>query len=423
MRKKLLALVMCATMILGTAVTASAYTEDELKAAQTVIDQHAKFEAEFNEESKKTPTFVTTYKKVNTAEDVNYKYGYQNGAAVKVNKDNEILTKTSGKAYNLTSADLGTIKQNFGATAAVNVGDCLSLVDAAGTKNYYYVKAVTPATAATQPVLAANQYFVTAQKRTDVADITAGDVIVTVEKYTPANTAIYVEDKTRNNGVAVDDFMIDIDGYISLKTGSKADSFYATFVDGYYAVVTKSDKSKRALANAMVEGTISKNAVAIDVQLYKSIPTHNDYYDALNSVQYDNEKLVAVDFSRNEESANVKADWLSRTNLKKADGVAVFVLDKNVPTYTKYFERLGSVYKVAEVKDGKFTPDYLVSGTYIFDEVAVAADNAGQSDADTKPATDNTSSPKTGDVAPIAALAVVMMGAFGAMVVASKKRA
>ena len=32
-------------------------------------------------------------------------------------------------------------------------------------------------------------------------------------------------------------------------------------------------------------------------------------------------------------------------------------------------------------------------------------------------------SPKTGDVAPIAALAVVMMGAFGAMVVASKKRA
>ena len=173
----------------------------------------------------------------------------------------------------------------------------------------------------------------------------------------------------------------------------------------------------------MVEGTISKNAVAIDVQLYKSIPTDNNYYDALNSVQYDNEKLVAVDFSRNEESANVKADWLSRTNLKKADGVAVFVLDNNVPTYTKYFERLGSVYKVAEVKDGKFTPDYLVSGTYIFDEVAAAADNAGQSDADTKPATDNTSSPKTGDVAPIAALAVVMMGAFGAMVVASKKRA
>ena len=36
---------------------------------------------------------------------------------------------------------------------------------------------------------------------------------------------------------------------------------------------------------------------------------------------------------------------------------------------------------------------------------------------------DGTTSTKTGDVAPIAALAVVLMGAFGAMVVASKKRA
>ena len=72
---------------------------------------------------------------------------------------------------------------------------------------------------------------------------------------------------------------------------------------------------------------------------------------------------------------------------------------------------------------GKFDVTFSViegQSIVIFDVDADAAkDNAGQADADKT----TTSSPKTGDVAPIAALAVVMMGAFGAMVVASKKRA
>ena len=72
---------------------------------------------------------------------------------------------------------------------------------------------------------------------------------------------------------------------------------------------------------------------------------------------------------------------------------------------------------------GKFDVTFSVvegQSVVIFDVDADAAkDNAGQADADKT----TTSSPKTGDVAPIAALAVVMMGAFGAMVVASKKRA
>ena len=66
----------------------------------------------------------------------------------------------------------------------------------------------------------------------------------------------------------------------------------------------------------------------------------------------------------------------------------------------------------------------MVLGTAVTAVAAPSNDdykNAGQADADKT--TDSTSSPKTGDVAPIAALAVVMMGAFGAMVAASKKRA
>ena len=67
----------------------------------------------------------------------------------------------------------------------------------------------------------------------------------------------------------------------------------------------------------------------------------------------------------------------------------------------------------------------MVLGTAVTAVAAPSNDdykNAGQADSDTA-ATTGDKAPKTGDVAPIAALAVVMMGAFGAMVVASKKRA
>ena len=65
-----------------------------------------------------------------------------------------------------------------------------------------------------------------------------------------------------------------------------------------------------------------------------------------------------------------------------------------------------------------------VDGVFVFDKGELAAEpEADKNDGVSDKTTDNTASPKTGDVAPIAALAVVMMGAFGAMVVASKKRA
>ena len=101
----------------------------------------------------------------------------------------------------------------------------------------------------------------------------------------------------------------------------------------------------------------------------------------------------------------------------------------------KFDQNLGAVVKdfvkVATVAvDKTITFDNnatFVDGVFVFDKGELAAEpeadkNDGVSDT-TAPTTDNTTSPKTGDVAPIAALAVVMMGAFGAMVVASKKRA
>ena len=60
MRKKLLALVMCATMVLGTAVTASAAvpSEDTFKAAKAVFSAGSKFDAEY--EGKKLVKFTTS---------------------------------------------------------------------------------------------------------------------------------------------------------------------------------------------------------------------------------------------------------------------------------------------------------------------------------------------------------------------------
>ena len=59
MRKKLLALVMCATMVLGTAVTAvAAPSEDTFKDAKAVFSAGSKFDAEY--EGKKLVKFTTS---------------------------------------------------------------------------------------------------------------------------------------------------------------------------------------------------------------------------------------------------------------------------------------------------------------------------------------------------------------------------
>ena len=220
-----------------------------------------------------------------------------------------------------------------------------------------------------------------------------------------------------------DAFGVDVDGYIPL-TGSKDAtwSLYSTVSKGYYVDVTIASADKVDIANAFHDGLISKDAVAVHLDFYKldtaAVPVLS-YADqvANQSVMQQVKYCVA---SREETPVTLTTDWLSRTNLKSASGVSAYILDEFVPSTANTFTRVGSLVKVADVADGKFTADYVISGTYIFD-VAAAADNAGQADADKT--TDSTSSPKTGDVAPIAALAVVMMGAFGAMVVASKKRA
>ena len=117
------------------------------------------------------------------------------------------------------------------------------------------------------------------------------------------------------------------------------------------------------------------------------------------------------------------ADLLSNSTLKDAKAVKVLKFTGYGSEYSDLFKNVIQGFKdngVVEVGETiTFDNITTLSGVFVFD--AATVENAGQADADKT--TDNTASPKTGDVAPIAALAVVMMGAFGAMVAASKKRA
>lgn len=415
MRKKLLALLMCATMVLGTAVTASAYTNDDVEAAKKIRDQYDYFAGEFNDgafgkTTDKEVKFSTHYQ--NGTKSITYYYAFTDlaGGYVKLDKDNK---KPLAKATVELTATMDSVT-NTGVSQLV-VADPTTVVPGAvvkttesGTAHYYYVSSVKTADA----VAAGEAAVVT----TPVAAVAASTKVAVLKQYDPtvATGAII-------NGVVTDfadEYGKDKDGYVPVTAATTTQKLYSTLSDGYYAAVTKATGSEIAIAEALANKTITKDAVALNIAFYKTVNAASP-----NVNEYGFKTIVPVLASRDDTNVSVKVDWLTRTNLKKANGVSVFLVDPYVTSITDWFEQINTVYKIADVKDGVFTADYLVSGTYIFD-VAAAADNAGKTDADaTKPAADNTASPKTGDVAPIAALAVVMMGAFGAMVVASKKRA
>ena len=448
MRKKLLALLMCATMVLGTAVTASAYTADDVTAAGKIVDQYNYFKAEFNagkfnETTDKEIKFTTNYVDGNTSFIFNY--GLKNAkdgngnyvTEVKLDKDNKKpLTKVNnpvkeGEAVvNTTATAVSGVKTLLGSDIVVATGDTTSranvsvkagdvlAVQESGAVHFYYVAAndTYKNVTANGARLASNQAIHRTTAGSDYA--CEGDTVLTLTEYDST-----VLTGTKVNGSVQDVFGVDVDGYIPLE--DKATTLvkaYTTLTDNYYVMVSDATDDKIDIAEALSNGIITKDAVAVNMQFYKLdnsvVPNRNL---STTATEYGFKCLYHYTASRTDETVKVATDWLSRTNLKSATGVSVYILDEYIPTVTDFFQRLGSVYKIADVVDGKFSADYLVSGTYIFD-VAAATDNAGQADAD-KPATDTTSSPKTGDVAPIAALAVVMMGAFGAMVVASKKRA
>ena len=414
MRKKLLALLMCATMVLGTAVTAvAAPSNDDYKNAETILKQYYADKGNIIGEydaKKENVKFTTEYVKKdtvnNTVYTISYSYAFTGSedSYVKINSDGKALTKVTGEV----DASLDTVNHKITATSLGN-GNVIKVVE---DGKLFYVKESVD----TLPrVLKDGEYVLNASATTG-ATIAASTPVYTLTQFDGKATG------TINYGTDanfVNAYGVDPDGYINLVAGSVSYKLSSKVADGYWVALSAPSLTlKTDVANALVAGTITKSAAAVDIDVFKTVATDNKTYGA-NEVQYGFQKLIHVTADVASHAVTFKTDWLSQSNAKDAN--VVYLLNKDIPTYTEYFQRIGSVYKVSDLADDKFTTNYVVSGTYIFD-VAAAPDNAGQADSDTA-ATTGDKAPKTGDVAPIAALAVVMMGAFGAMVVASKKRA
>jgi hypothetical protein len=433
MRKKLLALLMCATMVLGSSAVAFAdYTNDDVENAQKIVDQYDYFKAEFNEKafgktSDAAQKFTTTYTDGTKEVSTTYTYAFTGagaGAFVKVGP-----TTDEAKVAKINDKELVNVSSSNRVTAHVDedgvmnnsvvLGDLLKLDDGA-TTNYYYVSDVQT----TGPASLANGIveFTNAAGSTLYATLTGYD--------TSLSTGYIIYGKTSD---FQDEYGVDPDGYIPLAASTtRVQKYYTTLSDKYVARVYSADSAQTVLsiATALNSGALTKNAVAVAIDFY-GITDLNGYapvnYGDSSKSQTGYKQLYYVYADRNDVSLSLKTDWLSRTNLKKADAVSVYLLDYYTAAPSIYNHRVDELVSLGNVDGGKFTADYVMSGVYIFDEATAASNNDGVSDTDTTATTTASataaSSPKTGDVAPIAALAVVMMGACGAMVVASKKRA
>jgi hypothetical protein len=414
-------------MVLGSsAVAFAAYTSDDVDNAKTVIGEYDKFAGEFNDgkfatSTAKAVTFSTTYTVRTNSGDKSIAYNYAFtgtgvGNFVKVGPSTD-----AAKAAGIKDAALVDASASNRVTAHVNddnvmnnsvvATDLLKLDDGVKT-NYYYVSQVVDTYAGTDDTVTFNN--------------AAGDTKVAVLKaYDPTTlTGTIVYGDTAD---FQDEWGVDPDGYIGLASGASTMKLYNTVNKNYYVSVSKASSATLAIANALNAGTLTKNAVAVDIQFYakEAITGYSPVTYSSYAVQGDFQQLYAVNYTRDDVSLTLKTDWLSRTNLKSADAVSVYVLDTNVGA-PSIFSRVGDLVSLGNVENGTFSADYLLSGVYIFDEASAASNNDGVSDTDTTATTTAATaatSPKTGDIAPIAALAVVMMGACGAMVVASKKRA
>ena len=388
---------MCATMVLGTTVTAvAAPSNDDYKNAETILKQYIADKGNIIGEydaKKENVKFTTEYVKKdpvnNTVYTISYSYAFTGSedSYVKINSDGKALTKVTDEV----DASLDTANHKITASSLGN-GNVIKVIE---DGKLFYVKEDT---SDLPHVIADGEYVLNASVTTG-ATVAANTKVYTLTQFDGKATG------TINYGVDanfVDEYGVDPDGYINLVAGSVSYKLSGKVADVYWVALSAPSLTlKTDVANALVAGTITKSAAAVNVSVYKTVATDNKTY-GVNEVQYGFQKLIYVTADVASHAVTFKTDWLSQSSAKAAN--AVYLLNKDIPTYTEYFQKIGSVYKVSDLANDKFTTNYVVSGTYIFDvaDVAGATDNAGQADADKT--TDSTSSPKTGDVAPIAAL-------------------
>ncbi len=406
MRKKLLALLMCATMVLGSsAVAFAAPSQDDYTNAKKIYDNSKNFT---NELFKENETVKETVWVKSVQSNVTFGFDADTLQAVKLNDDSKALLYV-GDAADVTAAGtvnasttIGTVVKAY--AASKNLDTTKTVADLGLTKVIYAAKdnmglshVIYAAADVTTAAPAAATY-------TTVKELTAKDITFNGAKQTVYYTA---------------------DGYSFVESGAELFKADVKDVTGSGIKCVKYDTAKLeskyipTLAKALENGTLTKNAIAVQLTAYSVVGDKDVYGDfRLNKVTTPTAGYTVTSLS----------DLLSRTSLKNSVNIYKFNEESPVTDY----EMGASIYPISTVatdvaiSDTKFTFDVTFTGdsdVIIFDQAGDASNNDGVADTTTAAAANNSASPKTGDVAPIAALAVVMMGACGAMVVASKKRA
>jgi hypothetical protein len=219
----------------------------------------------------------------------------------------------------------------------------------------------------------------------------------------------------------VDPALKSLKKFSGIKASDDDGTTYAYTISAIVEADGDFDDLRLAVAEALSADALSTSARAVRIKLYQ--------YGVSNGTPF----LTEVVYPNKTVSIAAQNDLLSRTGLKAATVDAYFVsttiaTDEDGVQYRKLGSLASSLDTSAAYKTFNLPLAYTVDNGYvvIFDKSADESQNDGvASETTTTTAASETaaSSPKTGDVAPIAALAVVMMGACGAMVVASKKRA
>ena len=411
MRKKLLALVMCATMVLGTAVTAvAAPLKEDYDNAKKIFKTGADVIKEMDTNGSKKKVPVT----VNVDLEGGVAYGFNtDGEAVRLNEKGDKALAYIGKiAINKTKKTNGVVNASQVAANAI--------ADARGEYgNDAFLKGYKAA-------YVTNISSVAGEPAYKVAVVTLGGTTAapttSVAYYSLKNASKFIAQEENADFMTEDKYSYDETTaglYKAILQTSSTEGSYV-FVPAASPVPTDATEPEKVLlrtvAYALEAKTLTKDAIALVFDVEQIVKN-------TDSATKDEHPYVlkAVTSPVADVTLTLENDWFSNTKLF-AKNLKTFRVSNTWSSDGKY-NLLALVESGLDlsVPYGKFDVTFnIVDGhsVVIFDVDADAAkDNAGQADSD------KTSSPKTGDVAPIAALAVVMMGAFGAMVVASKKRA
>ena len=410
MRKKLLALVMCATMILGTAVTAvAAPLKEDYDNAKKIFDNGAKVIKEMDTNGSKKQVPVT----VNVDLEGGVAYGFNtDGEAVRLNEKGDKALKYVG------AVDIDkTVKGSTPVNASQVTKNAINEAKVYGINAKIDGKKVACVTNISVPGAPAEYKVAVVTFGKDATTADAGTP--TVEYYSLKNAKDFLDGKAKANYVTSDLYSYDVDDDVKLYTAilqtSSTEGSYV-FVPAEAPVPTEDTNPVllRTVAYALEAKTLTKDAIALSFDVKQIVKNSGKQHPYV---------LKTVTSPVADVTITLENDWFSNTKLF-AKNLKTFRVSNTWSSDGKYnFLALVESGLDLSVPYGKFDVTFnIVDGhsVVIFDVDADAAkDNAGQADADKT--TD--ASPKTGDVAPIAALAVVMMGAFGAMIVASKKRA